>query len=228
LLNEGFTENFSTEFDLQSEFETLSLNNINYWNMNPLRSALSHLDNITIRLGKNISIRLIYDHIEEKVKELKSSRSERENLINPITVSEVIISYYGKYANIFWNDFYNCNNAEQLWEGVWLCQKANSELNNLPIKANLHELDEITMFESYGGTFDMYCYGTWDLLNRFPNILTKLDNRLQRFAGIERNEVWHKIPLPKTPPEDWTLPLVKYNHTNIVQLIKYLEEHKVS
>ena len=69
--------------------------------------------------------------------------------------------------------------------------------------------------------------GTWDLLNRFPNILTKLDNRLYKFAPIERNEVWHKIPLPKTPPKDWILPLEKYNHTNIVQLIEYLEEHKI-
>lgn len=84
------------------------------------------------------------------------------------------------------------------------------------------------MFESYGGTFDMYCYGIWDLLNQFPNILTKLDNRLQEFASIERNEVMYKIPLPKTLPEDWTLPLEKYGNTNIVQLIKYLEEHKIS
>lgn len=86
----------------------------------------------------------------------------------------------------------------------------------------------MTMFESYGGTFDMYCYGTWDLLNRFPNVLTKLDNRLQEFARIARDNLRYKIHLSKTPLKDWILPLEKYKNTNIVQMIKYLEEHKIS
>ena len=125
------------------------------------------------------------------------------------------------------NYLYNLNNSEEIWNGVWLCQEADRLLNNLPIKIDLNELDEMTMFESYGSSYDLYCFGTWTWLNKLSEITTKLDKRVQEFAKIDRNKLRFKIPPKKKPPDNWNLPLEEYHDKNITKLINYLRNQKV-
>ena len=156
------------------------------------------------------------------------AKTEEQKLVNPSTFSEIAIFYYGRFADLLWDDFHHYNTIEDIWDGIWMCQKAEEQLRNIHLDETVKNLDEFTMFESYGFTFDMYCYGTWDMLRKFPKILSTLSEEIKEFTMIEKDKVRYCIPPLKQPPDDWIMPIKKNSETNIVGLLLALNLNKKS
>lgn len=208
--------------EIKNEVERLSSGNINYWSDNDKLNALCHLDNISIRLGRRVALSLFYDYIENQVTQFNEEMTEKEKLINPVRFSEIVVFYYGRIADLFWDDLKHYKTVKDIWEGIWLCQVAEKQIKKIPLNEKVKVLDEITMFESYGGTFDMYCYGTWDILRKFPSIISTLSDDLKDFTKIERANLRFQIPPSRKPPDDWNIPIEKNIETNIVSLLSVL------
>ena len=209
--------------DIKYELERLCINNINYWSENGILNALCHLDNISIRLGKRVTLSLFYNYINNQVNHFNEEMTEEEKLVNPATFSEIVVFYYGRIADLLWDDFHHYSSIEDIWNGIWMCQNAEKQLKKIPLNENVKNLDEITMFESYGYTFDMYCYGTWSMLRKFPAILSTLSEEIKKFTRTERDNVRFRIPLLNQPLDDWIMPIKKNIETNIVGLLLALD-----
>lgn len=222
LLEEGI-QSITGFGDIKNELERICINNINYWSDNARLNALCHLDNISIRLGKRVALSLFYNYIKNQVTQINEEMTEEEKKVNPVRFSEIVVFYYGRIADLFWEDLNHYKTVEDIWDGIWLCQEAEKQIKKIPINEKVKDLDEMTMFESYGGTFDMYCYGTWEMLRRFPSILSTLQDDLKKFTKIERDKLRFQIPPLRKPPDDWEIPIKKNLETNIVGLLLALK-----
>ncbi len=206
-------------FDLISYLNNLLLNNIKYWNSNNIQYALCHLDNITVRLAKIMSINLFLNKIVEMIKIINQERKDREILEKSIDPAYIMLNYYNFFGEMFWIDFCSLNNEEEIWDGYRLCQYAISLVSKLPSGKYPKGEEDLTQFENYGGTFDMYCYGTWDIMRKHSGILRGLNQEIIDFINLEHNQVRTKIPPLNIPKKDIIQLINKYNQKNIVKVI---------
>ncbi|NVM29200.1 MAG: hypothetical protein HWN65_10185 [Candidatus Helarchaeota archaeon] len=210
--------------NIKDMFKDLVLSNISYWNTNELSFALCHLDNTTLRFAKKLAFILYMSPLTEVVVELKKQLSVEDRLKESPSVAKYMIPKIGKWGEILWRDFFGAVSADDIWEGIWLIEYAESLIATIPVSEYPDGNSDLLFFEFYGKQFDMLCYGTNDVLKRHLKGLSSinLSQEVQDFAALEHGEIYKQIPLPKRPPEDWKPSIDKNKNKKIVLLINIL------
>ncbi|MGI1659681.1 MAG: hypothetical protein ACRKFN_11930 [Desulfitobacterium sp.] len=220
LLNQGIeVERSLYVASVKSAIEELVKANITYWAQSPISNALCHLDNVTLRLAKKIGIRIGMEPLTKLIEELKRVLEPEELLKENPSVSKHMVGYIGLLGESLWRKF-SRNLEEEIWQGIWLMQILEEEIDKIPIPKYPDGNSDLLFFESYGKGFDMLCVGTWDVLHDEIDTLrkTNISNEIINFASLSREEVINSIPRERQSPEGW-----QPNGNSIHQLINFLK-----
>jgi len=102
----------------------------------------------------------------------------------------------------------------------------NREWSDFPYEDFSFEERDLLFFELYGSSFDMLCIVTWRILQKFPNLYELLDDHIEHLLELSESEFMKMIPLPKSSPSQWDLPLEKYKDKEVVKLINNFQKFK--
>ncbi|KKM61651.1 hypothetical protein LCGC14_1529590 [marine sediment metagenome] len=208
--------------------ENIALCNLNYWSHDNIQNALCHYENITLRLSKLFSLKFYLENaknarvlLNEKIEKMTGKKPAFTS-----DVAELLLYFIQFFASYYWEDFVESTTSRKIWQGFWLYQHAIELLSSLSIPFYPEGSGDLTNFENYGGTFDMYIYGTWDVLRKHNKILSDFNPKLLEFSKLSHKDVRLRIPRWKDRPQEWIPPLKQYEDKRIVKLIKLLEEMK--
>ncbi|WP_093795462.1 hypothetical protein [Sporomusa acidovorans] len=190
---------------VKESFEELVLANVSYWIFSDLSNSLCHLDNISFRLAKKIGMKIAMDHLAKRVGDLKSTLSVEDLLRQRPTVARHMSGFIGLLGENFWREFCSLSKAEEIWNGIWLYEKIENFIDQLPDKKYPDGDSDLLWFNYYGRGFDMLLLGTWDVLHNSVNAMAEKNIRQEilDFAKLEREQVLSIIPRAKECPDDW-------------------------
>lgn len=225
LINGSLIKKNGTDWNIIEEVNRLSLNNIEYMKSNINQNALCHLDNMTTRLGKIISDKVYLKLAEFLVNSINEERSYKDKIEKPLTIADMMVNLYNYFGEMFWRDFCMSSNAQEIKEGIILLKDLLSLVVKLPNVEWSKGEEPLLLFENYGGTFDMYCYGSWTVLNRFKDKVTGLDPKILDFLLYDHKDVYKQIPKLNLPSMDIEALKEKYAGKHTVSIITFLEEN---
>ena len=210
---------------LKDNIEQLALYNLSYWSHDGIQNALCHYENIVLRLSKLFSMKFYMGKALNAVDLLKKEIKDKTTSGIGYTpdVAEILLYFINFFTDFYWRDFYESLSNEDIWQGFWLCQYAIDLLARSSIPSYPKGHGDLTNFENYGGTFDMYCYGTWAVLKRHNKILSDFNSQLLNFSNLSHSDVRFKIQKWKNKPKEWAPPLNQYKDTRISKLLKLLK-----
>ena len=116
-------------------------------------------------------------------------------------------------------------NAQEITEGIILLKFLLSLVVNLPNVKWPKGQEPLLYFENYGGTFDMYCYGTWSVLCRFKDKITSLDPKILEFLLHKHEDLYKQIPRLNLPSMGIEKLKEKYAGKQVVNIIAFLEDY---
>ncbi len=212
-------------WNILEEISRLSLNNIEYMKSKKIQNVLCHLDNITTRLGKIISDYVYLKIAELSEKTINEKRSLQEKIKRPFTIADMMINLYNYFGELFWRDFCMSSHAQEIIEGIILLKYLLTLVVKLPYVKWTKGQEPLLLFENYGGTFDMYCYGTWSILRRFKDKITDLDPKIVEFLLHEKVYLYKQIPRLNLPSMDIEKLKEKYIGKHVVSIITFLEDN---
>jgi hypothetical protein len=190
---------------VKESINELAHSNINYYSQNDLSYALCHLDNTTLRVAHKSSLKIAMDKLKEKVTNLKNALPIEELLKETPNVAKEMIPLVGLNAEKLWRLFSHNSNAHLIWEGIWLLEKIEEIIDQLPESPYPAGDGDLLFFSSYGKGFDMLIMGTWDILNNNIKFLEEhhVSSDIIKFAKLDREEARNLIPKSKPCPTDW-------------------------
>ena len=202
----------------------LVLANARYWDAYDLANPLCHLDNTTVRIAKKLGLRLALDSVSAFVNALQELLPAEDLLREAPSIAGHMVGFVGLLAEILWRGFCSSSSAAQVWQGIWLYESLEEELDRLPAKQYPKGDADLLFFEHYGQHFDMLRLGTWDVLQGTNERLKELgiSQAVIDFANLTRDEVAMGIPKPRPVPESWSVK----THPQYLHFAQLLEEVK--
>ena len=225
LMNGLIIKKNGSTWNFLEEVNRISLNNIGYMKSNKIQNALCHLDNMTTRLGKIFSDNVYLKLAELLVNTINEERLYQEKIENPLTMADMMINLYNYFGEMFWRDFFMSSNAQEITEGIILLKFLLSLVVNLPNAKWSKGQEPLLYFENYGGTFDMYCYGTWSVLCRFKDKITGLDPKILEFLLHKHEDLYKQIPRLNLSSMGIEKLKEKYAGKQVVNIIAFLEDY---
>ncbi|CEI72942.1 type I restriction enzyme HsdR N-terminal domain-containing protein [Romboutsia hominis] len=187
--------------------EEVALSNISYHKESEFHNVLAHLENTCCRISKKIAIKVYMDLVKDKIKNIKKNMSKEDLIKDNPTVSAEMIKLISIYAENLWRLFSNFKNTDLMWEGIWLLEDYEIQIDNLQDKKYPNNDGDLLFFESYGRGYDILNIGSWDVLNRtesIPILKSKnFDSRIIQFALSSREDIIKNIPTPKCKPDGY-------------------------
>jgi hypothetical protein len=156
-------------------------------------------------LAKKIGMKIAMDHLAKRVGDLKSTLSAEDLLRQRPTVARHMGGFIGLLGENFWREFCSLSKAEEIWNGIWLYEKIENFIDQLPDKKYPDGDSDLLWFDYYGRGFDMLLLGTWDVLHNSVNAMAEKNIRQEilDFAKLESEQILSIIPRAKECPDDW-------------------------
>lgn len=175
--------------------------------INNISFALCHLDNICARVSYKFCRRFGMDQLKEIVNTRMTSSSTEDLLIDTPSVAREIVRCVGVINEIIWLQL-NRNDSREIWEYIWILQNVEEELEKIPQIEYENGDTDLLWFGNYGIDFDMYCFGTWNLLQDNSRLRkldrNKLPENATKLLDMSREEIISMIPQPIPKPDGFT------------------------
>lgn len=195
-------------FQLSSVMDAITMlarRNISYDFGNDLMNALCHLDNLTLRLAKKISLHVGMKHLDESLKDARQVMSIEERISKNPCVGEEMVRLIGLTSESLWRQ-YCSKGLNDIWEGIWHLEDIEQEIDQWPKpEYPPGEPQDWLSFQYYGKGYDPLLVGTWSILQEIINVLeeNKAADDILSFARLTREAVTARIPEPQRRPEFW-------------------------
>jgi hypothetical protein len=182
--------------------------------------ALCHLDNICSRIAYKFCRRFGMKSLQEFIRIQIDTFSAEDLIINSPTVAREVVKLVGTINEILWSKFKGFNSPE-IWDYIWTLQLIEDELDQIPQIEYSDGDADLLFFGNFGVSTDMYCFGTWNMLqirskgSKF--ILEKLPDNAQNLLKAKREDVIKNIPKPIPRPDNFTL-----KHHQVLEMIQSL------
>lgn len=214
LLEEEIEASSPYAVSVKDSLKELVESNLVYWGwpigdkIDHIGFALSHLDNICSRLSYKFCRRFAMETFEEIVDAKKSNFSTEDLLANKPTIAREVVDSVRFLNEILWRR-YSGYDSKKIWKYIWNLQVLEEHIEKIPeVEYKDGDMDLLN-FDRYGIDFDMYCVGTWNVLQSMKDKISHIDlpDTVLELIAKSREEVISEIPKPLPKPANWSYEL---------------------
>ena len=214
---------------MTGSLEELVTYNFDYWSFNELAEALCHLDNTSLRVAKKFALAFAVEPAKSIVQSLQDQLHAEDFIGQRISVGGFVITTMGLLGEALWRDFSSSASAAEIWDGIWILEDLEAELERLPSNSLPRGEYDFLFFDHYGKRFDMLIMGTWDVLqSRIANLPQRdISPKVIERASLNRDGAMRTIPAPRIRPVGYEVPLARYRAKLSVRFLSAFKKEEL-